>query len=104
MASASLSLCASFCDLGTARTGAYFSTAPFVGAALAVTALNKPMSMRLLAAATFIVIGVWLHLTETHEHVHGEMEHKHRHRHDTHHKDTHGPDAPRRAAFTPASA
>src|SRR5262249_11397151 len=34
--------------LGTARTGAYFSLAPFVGAVLAAIMLDEPLSARLL--------------------------------------------------------
>ena len=37
-------------NLGTARTGAYFSLAPFVGAVLAVTVLGEPVSAQLLVA------------------------------------------------------
>jgi len=33
--------------LGTARTGAYFSTAPFLGAMVAVVALGEPVTARL---------------------------------------------------------
>lgn len=82
--------------LGTARTGAYFSLAPFVGAALAVVMLDEPASARLLIAAALMGAGLWLHLSERHdhEHVHEAMEHEHRHRHDEHHQHCHGPDAP----------
>ena len=34
-------------DLGTARTGAYFSTAPFIGAVVAVMFLREPVTMQL---------------------------------------------------------
>src|SRR2546425_74077 len=36
--------------LGAARSGAYFSTAPFIGAATAVVALQQPLSVQLVAA------------------------------------------------------
>src|SRR5207302_3312349 len=36
--------------LGTARTGAYFSTAPFIGAAVAVVMFGEALSAPLLAA------------------------------------------------------
>jgi drug/metabolite transporter (DMT)-like permease len=55
--------------LGTARAGAYFSVAPFVGAVLAVL-LGDPVTWQLVVAGVLIALGVWLHLTERHEHVH----------------------------------
>lgn len=82
--------------LGTARTGAYFSTAPFVGALGAVAILGEPVTGRLLLAAALMAIGVWLHLTERHqhEHLHEEMEHDHLHWHDEHHQHFHAVDVP----------
>ncbi len=79
--------------LGTARTGAYFSLAPFVGAALAVAVLGEPLSARLLLAAVLMALGLWLHLAERHEHEHAHepMEHEHRHEHDEHHRHAHVP-------------
>jgi drug/metabolite transporter (DMT)-like permease len=77
--------------LGTARTGAYFSLAPFVGAALAVAVLGEPLSARLLLAAGLMALGLWLHLAERHEHAHAHEpeEHEHRHVHDEHHRHPH---------------
>lgn len=82
--------------LGTARTGAYYSTAPFLGAVCAVVVLGEAPSIGLLAAGGLMGIGVWLHLTErhAHEHEHAPMEHSHRHVHDAHHRHAHGPDDP----------
>jgi drug/metabolite transporter (DMT)-like permease len=82
--------------LGTARTGAYFSTAPFLGAIAALMLLREPVTVQLLAAALLMAIGVWLHLTEhhEHEHVHEPMEHAHSHIHDEHHQHEHAPDDP----------
>jgi drug/metabolite transporter (DMT)-like permease len=84
-------------DLGTARTGAYFSTAPFIGAVAALVILREPVTLQLLAAGALMALGVWLHLTEDHdhEHVHEPMEHSHPHVHDAHHRHVHGPDDPR---------
>jgi len=83
-------------QLGTARTGAYFSTAPFVGAVLSVVAFREPLTRGLIAAATLMGVGVWLHVTERHEHEHAHeaMEHEHLHVHDEHHQHVHGPDDP----------
>ena len=80
--------------LGTARTGAYFSTAPFIGAALAIALAGAHPSPAFAGAAALMGLGVWLHLTERHEHehTHEPLEHTHRHVHDEHHRHDHGPD------------
>lgn len=85
--------------LGTARTGAYFSVAPFFGAVLAI-ALGDPITMSLLMAGAFMAIGLWLHLTERHGHTHTHeiLEHAHQHTHDEHHQHSH--DAPVAAGST----
>lgn len=77
--------------LGTARTGAYFSTAPFLGALAAIVFLHEPVTIPLVMAGLLMVVGVWLHLTETHEHDHEHepMEHAHAHQHDVHHQHSH---------------
>lgn len=77
--------------LGTARTGAYFSTAPFIGAGLALVLLGDPITTPFVVAFVLMAFGVWLHLTERHEHVHthAPQEHQHPHRHDAHHQHTH---------------
>ncbi|HWE77552.1 MAG TPA: DMT family transporter [Pseudolabrys sp.] len=82
--------------LGTARTGAYFSFAPFAGAVLAVLMLGEPLSVKLLIAGCLMGLGLWLHLSERHdhEHAHEGMEHEHRHSHDEHHQHEHEPDMP----------
>jgi ABC-type nickel/cobalt efflux system permease component RcnA len=78
--------------LGTARTGAYFSVAPFVGAALAILTQHDPVTPQLIAAGLLMGLGVWLHVSERHEHehVHEATSHEHPHRHDEHHRHTHG--------------
>ncbi|WP_288128928.1 DMT family transporter [Accumulibacter sp.] len=77
--------------LGTARTGAYFSTAPFIGAFIALTVLGEPSSPSFWLASALMAWGVWLHLTEQHEHehTHEPLEHRHSHRHDEHHQHDH---------------
>lgn len=77
--------------LGTARTGAYFSTAPFIGAIAAIVLLDESVSPALLMAAALMALGVWLHLTEHHEHDHRReaLEHAHAHVHDEHHEHDH---------------
>jgi drug/metabolite transporter (DMT)-like permease len=80
--------------LGAARTGAYFSLAPFVGAVLAVVMLGEPLSIKLLVAGGLMGLGLWLHLSEQHEHEHrhGALEHEHRHHHGEHHQHEHSSD------------
>lgn len=77
--------------LGTARTGAYFSIAPFAGAVVAVAVLDEPVTATLLVSGALMACGVWLHLTERHEHrhVHEPLEHEHEHEHDAHHQHDH---------------
>ena len=80
--------------LGTARTGAYFSTAPFVGAALSIALFGEPVSTVFWLAAGLMAAGVWLHLSEHHAHAHQHTAqlHAHSHRHDAHHQHLHGAD------------
>jgi len=82
--------------LGTARTGAYFSTAPFLGAALALILFRESVTIPLMGAAVLMGVGVWLHLSERHEHDHAHeaLDHEHRHVHDEHHQHDHGPGDP----------
>ena len=77
--------------LGSARTGAYFSTAPFIGAVVAIAVFQEPTSAAFWLAAVLMGVGVWLHLTERHEHLHTHepLEHVHRHVHDEHHRHEH---------------
>ena len=78
-------------NLGTARTGAYFSTAPFIGVAIAIPLLGESTPAPFWIAACLMGLGVWLHLTERHAHVHTHvpLEHSHPHLHDAHHQHTH---------------
>jgi drug/metabolite transporter (DMT)-like permease len=81
--------------LGAARTGAYFSIAPFFGAALSVF-MNEPVTLQLLTAGALMALGLWLHLTERHEHPHSHeaLLHVHEHVHDEHHQHEHDHPAP----------
>lgn len=81
-------------DLGTARTGAYFSTAPFAGAALAFVLGQGSLDWAFVTAGVLMSIGVWLHVSERHDHfhVHEPIEHEHLHFHDEHHRHEHAPD------------
>jgi len=77
--------------LGSARTGAYFSTAPFLGAVISILILGESVSLMFLLAAALMAIGVWIHLMEhhAHEHQHDPLMHGHRHTHDEHHQHVH---------------
>ena len=81
--------------LGTARTGAYFSTAPFVGALIALLVLGESTGPQFWIAVLLMGIGVWLHLTEkhAHEHEHGPLDFEHTHTHENvRHSHDHYPD------------
>jgi drug/metabolite transporter (DMT)-like permease len=82
--------------IGTARTGAYFAVAPFVGATVAVLFLKDQISIQFIGAAALMSLGLWLHLTEehSHEHEHEIMDHEHEHVHDDHHTHTHSSEDP----------
>lgn len=77
--------------LGAARTSAYFSTAPFIGALLAIPMFREPVSWRLIASGVLMAVGLYFHLSEAHEHEHEHdaLVHEHRHVHDTHHRHAH---------------
>lgn len=77
--------------LGTARTAAYFSTAPFAGALIAIPLLSEALTWPLVFAGALMAAGVWLHISEqhAHQHIHEPIEHEHEHEHDDHHKHPH---------------
>ena len=80
--------------LGTARTGAYFSAAPFAGAVLSLPMLGEVPGGLFWIAAALMAGGIWLHLSESHahEHEHLPMSHLHKHSHDEHHQHEHDSD------------
>jgi drug/metabolite transporter (DMT)-like permease len=80
--------------LGAARTVGYFSTAPFLGAALSLPLAGERLTWTLLLGAGLTGLGVWLHLTEDHQHQHAHevLAHRHAHTHDGHHDHGHGPE------------
>lgn len=79
--------------LGAARTGAYFSTAPFVGAGLSLLLLRETPELSFWIAGALMALGVWLHVSERHEHEHAHeaLDHEHPHSHDDHHQHGHDP-------------
>jgi len=82
--------------LGTARTGAYFASAPFVGAGLSLALFRERPSIGLVSGALLMAVGLWLHLTErhVHQHWHEPMKHDHLHVHDEHHRHEHASEDP----------
>jgi drug/metabolite transporter (DMT)-like permease len=78
-------------EIGAARTGAYFSLAPFFGAILSVMLFTEELSGQLVTAGLLMGVGVWLHFTERHdhEHHHRDIDHDHLHVHDEHHQHVH---------------
>ncbi len=85
--------------LGAAREAAYFATAPFIGALLALPVLGERPGALELAAGALMAGGVALlaHERHGHLHTHEAIEHEHLHDHDEHHQHDHphGPtDAP----------
>lgn len=81
-------------QLGTARTGAYFSVAPFVGAAVSLLMLGDTPGAGFWISSMLMGAGIWLHLTERHVHVHAHdpITHAHEHVHDEHHRHRHDAD------------
>ena len=77
--------------LGTARTGAYFATAPFIGAAASFALLGEVPDALFWLAAILIAAGVALHLSEHHRHLHHHeaLSHTHSHTHEEHHRHEH---------------
>jgi drug/metabolite transporter (DMT)-like permease len=77
--------------VGAAREAAYFATAPFVGAIVAVPLLGERPGALQVGAAGLLVAGVFFLLRERHGHVHRHeaLEHEHLHVHDEHHRHEH---------------
>jgi hypothetical protein len=57
-------------NLGTARTGAYFSVAPIFGVALSLFLWPEVPSLSFWIAAVLMALGIWLHIRERHVHPH----------------------------------
>ncbi|MHB1357726.1 MAG: DMT family transporter [Anaerolineae bacterium] len=70
--------------MGAARTSAFFGTAPFIGATLALILFRGSFTWQFLAALPLMAVGAWLLLGEAHghNHAHAATAHDHHHRHD----------------------
>lgn len=77
--------------VGTSRSGAYFSTAPFLGAMISWGFFKSELTVWEGVAFVCMAIGLWIHITENHEHehFHEECTHAHSHIHDAHHLHEH---------------
>jgi drug/metabolite transporter (DMT)-like permease len=53
--------------VGAARTGAYFATAPFIGALVSAVFFHERLAANIWVAGLLMALGVWLHLTENRE-------------------------------------
>jgi drug/metabolite transporter (DMT)-like permease len=77
--------------LGAARQAAYFATAPFLGALLAVPLLGERPALAQLGAAALMALGIAtvVRARHGHPHLHPAEEHTHAHVHDAHHAHVH---------------
>jgi drug/metabolite transporter (DMT)-like permease len=73
--------------LGSSRTGAFFSLAPFVGAVFSVIVLREWLGWVMFPAAGLMIVGVYLIWVERHSHLHfhPRLTHAHTHSHDDGH-------------------
>jgi len=78
-------------ELGAARAGAYFATAPFFGAAGGLVLLGESPTVGLFVAAALMALATWLLVHERHGHRHNHPvgTHAHVHVHDEHHQHDH---------------
>ena len=89
-------------QLGATRSQMIFSTAPFLGVAVAWGLLGEPVQAAQLGAAALLVGALALLLTDKHGHVHrhSALTHTHAHRHDDGHHDHVHPGLPVEAWHT----
>lgn len=79
-------------DLGSLRTGAFFSFGPFIGAIASLIILREWIGWVMFPAIGLMLVGVWLIVTERHSHLHlhSPIKHTHSHTHrDLHHLHEH---------------
>ena len=76
---------------GAARTGAFFSAAPFIGAVSSVLILGEALDVNLVFAFCLMAVGAWLIASEKHAHMHrhGRLAHSHEHYHGGAHRHEH---------------
>lgn len=74
-------------NLGAARTGALFATAPFVGGMLSLILFRQELTLQLALSLPIMLAGAVLLLREDHSHIHVHefTKHEHCHSHDDEH-------------------
>ena len=83
--------------LGSARTGALFASAPFIGLLISLPIPGEGPGIQILPSLPLMALGAWLIATEEHghPHLHSLLRHDHRHRHDDgHHVHEHEGETP----------
>jgi EamA-like transporter family len=77
--------------LGSSRTGAFFSFAPFIGAIASLIILSEWIEWVMLPPTVLMIIGVSLIVTERHSHlhIHRTITHTHSHNHSDMHQHEH---------------
>jgi drug/metabolite transporter (DMT)-like permease len=70
--------------IGTSRTGAYFSLAPFFGSIVSIIIFKEELTFAFGAAFLMMAAGLYCHLSENHDHGHEHKYtgHQHLHTHD----------------------
>ena len=79
-------------DLGAARTGAYFSIAPFIGAALSFVLFMEYPDLQVAIAFSLMIAGALVLASDKHTHLHHHVliDHEHLHHHpEKHHEHDH---------------
>ena len=78
-------------SLGSARTSAFFGSAPFAGAAMSLVLFRDWPGVNFVLSLPIMIAGVVFILWEEHMHIHKHerIGHEHRHTHDGHHAHEH---------------
>jgi drug/metabolite transporter (DMT)-like permease len=74
-------------ELGSARTSAYFASAPFIGTVLSFLIFRDPPNAFFIISLPIMALGAFLLFGEEHLHLHTHFETEHEHSH--HHEDGH---------------
>jgi drug/metabolite transporter (DMT)-like permease len=86
-----VSMMLAFRYLGAARGAVWFSTAPFIGAALSIPIFGVLPTLSQGLGMVFMIAGIFQLVRERHGHAHAHepIEHDHLHVHDEHHQHAH---------------
>jgi hypothetical protein len=74
-------------NMGSARTSAFFGTAPFIGTILAFLLFRSTPNIMFIIALPIMMSGTFLLLKDNHghKHLHESTQHEHNHTHDDEH-------------------